>query len=207
MGTNAEGNTSTGRKPVRWYRRGLFRLTTTQTLTDAIAAAASSNSARCDLLVLGGAALGTGVTLEVGVLLSNAGRARESAFANLTLGSNVYIGPSTHVDLKGPLRIGNDVTISSNVVLVTHTDVGKIPLREQFPVTSHGIVIEDNVYIGAGAIVLDGVRIGSGSVVGAGALVNRDVEPGVVVAGVPARVIRRLRDGEQRPPLQGEGAS
>src|SRR3954470_7527439 len=50
------------------------------------------------------------------------------------------------------------------------------------------VVVERGVRIGSGAIVLGGVRIGAGALVGAGAVVTRDVEPGAVVAGVPARV-------------------
>jgi len=54
------------------------------------------------------------------------------------------------------------------------------------------IVIEDNVWIGTRAIILKGVTIGEGSVVGAGAVVTRSVPPGVLVGGVPARVIREV---------------
>lgn len=52
-------------------------------------------------------------------------------------------------------------------------------------------VVEDRVSIGSGAIVLGGVRIGAGALIGAGAVVTRDVAPGSVVAGVPARVMRK----------------
>jgi len=54
------------------------------------------------------------------------------------------------------------------------------------------IVIEDNVWLGGGAIVLPGVRIGRNAVVGAGAVVTRDVAANTVVAGNPARVIREI---------------
>ena len=53
------------------------------------------------------------------------------------------------------------------------------------------VVVEDRASIGSGALVLGGVRIGAGALVGAGAVVTRDVEPGAVVAGVPARVRAR----------------
>jgi acetyltransferase-like isoleucine patch superfamily enzyme len=56
--------------------------------------------------------------------------------------------------------------------------------------TRGGITIEDDVWIGFGAVVLDGVHIGSGAVIGAGSVVTRDVPAQAVVAGSPARVLK-----------------
>ena len=60
--------------------------------------------------------------------------------------------------------------------------------------TSRGIVVEDDVWIGAGVRILDGVTIGTGAIVGAGAVVTKNVEPFTIVGGVPAGVIRTRRD-------------
>ena len=60
------------------------------------------------------------------------------------------------------------------------------------------IVIEDNVWIGGGAIVLPGVTIGKNAVVGAGSVVTRDVRPNTVVAGNPAGLIREIDQGAGR---------
>jgi maltose O-acetyltransferase len=57
---------------------------------------------------------------------------------------------------------------------------------------SHPIVVEDEVWIGAGAIVLQGVTIGRGAVISAGAVVKDDVPAGTVAGGVPARVLRAV---------------
>ncbi len=65
------------------------------------------------------------------------------------------------------------------------------------------IVIEDDVFIGMNSLILKGVTIGRGSVVGAGSVVTRDVPAGVVVAGNPATVVRRLED-EQGLMVNGE---
>jgi acetyltransferase-like isoleucine patch superfamily enzyme len=54
------------------------------------------------------------------------------------------------------------------------------------------VVIEDDVWIGAKASILPGVRIGRGAIVGTGAVVNKDVPPFTVVAGVPAKIVKEL---------------
>ena len=56
-------------------------------------------------------------------------------------------------------------------------------------------MIEDNVWVGSGAILLPGITIGEGAVVAAGAVVTNDVEPYIVVGGVPAKKIRGLEPG------------
>ena len=60
------------------------------------------------------------------------------------------------------------------------------------------IVVGSRVFIGANAIILAGVTIGDRSIVGAGAVVTKDVPPGMVVAGVPARVVNSVEDYERR---------
>jgi acetyltransferase-like isoleucine patch superfamily enzyme len=61
------------------------------------------------------------------------------------------------------------------------------------------IHVEDDAWIGAGAIVFPGVTIGRGAIVGAGAVVTKDVPPHAIVAGVPARLIRRLAVEDDGP--------
>jgi acetyltransferase-like isoleucine patch superfamily enzyme len=90
------------------------------------------------------------------------------------------------------LDIGDNVRVATHVVIVASNhrfDRTDMPITAQ-GVSARGIVIEDNVWIGAGAIVLDGVRIGYGAVIAAGAVISQDVPPNAVVAGVPGRVVR-----------------
>jgi len=95
------------------------------------------------------------------------------------------------------VQIGDRVYTSpfTQILAVNHVfnDPGR-PYVEQ-GITAQGIVIEDDVWLGAGAIVTDGVRIGKGAVIAAGAVVTEDVPPQTVVAGVPARAIRQI-EGE-----------
>ena len=65
--------------------------------------------------------------------------------------------------------------------------------------TSAPVTIEDNVWIGANCTVCGGVTIGEGSVIGAGSVVNRDIPAGVVAAGVPCRVIRKITEKDKIP--------
>lgn len=103
-----------------------------------------------------------------------------------------YIGIGENVILRGgaEIRIGNQVNIAAGAAIVS---VGH-PLSPPRWARDIGapITIEDDVWIGVNAVVLPGVTIGRGSVVAAGAVVTRDVPEDCVVAGVPARLVKRL---------------
>ena len=85
--------------------------------------------------------------------------------------------------------------IGPSVQIYTAAHVLQAEARNRGDEVAKPIRIEDNVWIGGGAILLPGVRIGRNAVVGAGAVVSRDVEANTVVAGNPARVIRMIDQG------------
>jgi acetyltransferase-like isoleucine patch superfamily enzyme len=130
-----------------------------------------------------GARVGRKVRVSRGVVLHNF----EGVAAKLTIGDNCHIGREVLIDLAADLTIGERVTISMRCMLLTHTDTGDS--RCGIPRRLNAVVVQDDAYIGAGAIILPGVTIGSGAVIGAGAVVTRNVAPGSVVAGTPARLI------------------
>jgi acetyltransferase-like isoleucine patch superfamily enzyme len=106
----------------------------------------------------------------------------------LHLANNIDIGEFTHIRASGGVTIGNRVLIASHVVITSRAHPAELP---RFGVTRDApVVIEDDVWIGAGAIVLPGVTIGRGSIVGAGAVVTHPVAPGTIVTGVPAAHLR-----------------
>ena len=111
---------------------------------------------------------------------------------NIDIGSRVSIHPFCYIDATGGLSIGDDVSVAHAVTIMTtehRFDDLDLPIRDQ-GVSSGRVVIDNDVWIGAGARVLAGVTVGRGSVVAAGAVVTRDVLPFTVVAGVPARLVR-----------------
>jgi acetyltransferase-like isoleucine patch superfamily enzyme len=111
------------------------------------------------------------------------------------IGDNVMILPGVEVSDPAYVSIGNNVVLSK-CALIGH-DGSVSVLERAFGVRLEGvgkIVVEDDVFIGYGAIVLPGVTIGAKSVVAAGAVVTSDVPAGSVVGGVPAKVIGKTED-------------
>lgn len=90
------------------------------------------------------------------------------------------------------ITIGDDVQIGPNVQLLTPTHPLEPGARRDKWEAAQPITIGDNVWLGGGVIVLPGVTIGADAVVGAGAVVTKDLAPGSVAVGNPARVIRTV---------------
>ena len=117
--------------------------------------------------------------------------------AYLGTGRGIRIGNSSSIgidcELHGPLCIGSNVMIGSEVIIHTRnhrSDALDVPIGEQGYTESQEVVIEDNVWIGTRVIILPGVRIGEGSIVGAGAVVSKSFPAYSVIAGNPAQVVR-----------------
>lgn len=122
---------------------------------------------------------------------------RNLPHAGIKIGSDSLIGEFNVLRGQGGITIGDRVYTSPLVQLmaVNHVFADRArPFVEQ-GITAEGIVIADDVWIGAGAIITDGVCIGHGAVVAAGAVVTRDVPSHTVVAGVPARVVKEIDGG------------
>lgn len=109
---------------------------------------------------------------------------------NIRVGKRVFINHGCEFMDRGGITLGNDVLIAPKVNLIT---IGH-PLNPADRRATHTapIVVENGVWIGAAATVMPGVTIGENSVVAAGAVVTRNVPPGKVVAGIPAKVVKRV---------------
>ncbi|WP_233187999.1 DapH/DapD/GlmU-related protein [Actinomyces qiguomingii] len=110
---------------------------------------------------------------------------------NIRIGQNVFINAGCCFQDQGGITIGDRVLIGHRVVLATlnHAE----PVAERGTLLPAPISIGDDVWIGAGAVVCPGVSVGAGAIVAAAAVVTRDVPAGVVVGGVPARVLRKVK--------------
>jgi len=129
---------------------------------------------------------------------------RDLPYSGIRIGRDSLIGEYTVIRGQGGVTVGDRVYTSPlvQIVAVNHVfDDATRPFVEQ-GITAAGIAIEDDVWIGSGAIITDGVRVGKGSVVAAGAVVTEDVPPHTVAAGVPARVVREI--GRQQVAERGE---
>ncbi|MGH8232715.1 MAG: acyltransferase [Rhodanobacteraceae bacterium] len=93
------------------------------------------------------------------------------------------------VQLWDGCRIGNDVFIGPNATFTND----RFPKSRNRSFQALPIFVEDNAVVGAGAVLLPGVRIGAGATVAAGAVVTKDVPPGALVMGNPARVAGETR--------------
>ncbi len=115
----------------------------------------------------------------------------------IRIGRRVFINQCCTIYDMGGVDIGDRVMIGPNVSLITDGHAMP-PSQRRAWIEARPIVIGANVWIAAGATIVGGVTVGENSVVGAGAVVTRDVPPNRFVAGVPARVVRRLDapDGE-----------
>jgi acetyltransferase-like isoleucine patch superfamily enzyme len=140
-----------------------------------------------------GITLGPGTIVMHGAIL-HVYNFRDLPHSGIQIGRDSLVGEYSVIRGQGGVRIGDRVYTSpfTQIIAVNHVfDDPNRPFVEQ-GITAEGIVIEDDVWLGAGAVVTDGVKIGKGAVVAAGAVVTKDVPPHTVVGGVPAKPIKTI---------------
>lgn len=111
---------------------------------------------------------------------------------HLHLGERVFINTGATILNTAHVTIGDGTMIGPNCQLITVTHPLDRELRAAGWERAEPITLGKDVWLAAGVTVLPGVTLGDGSVAAAGAVVTKDVPPGALVAGVPARVVREL---------------
>jgi acetyltransferase-like isoleucine patch superfamily enzyme len=108
--------------------------------------------------------------------------------AGARIGRGTWISRKCCLDLRGGLDIGEHVSVSPEVMILTSAHELNDP---SFGLTVDRVAIEDHVWLGSRSVIMPGVTVGHGAVIAAGAVVTRDVRPLDIVAGVPAKPIGR----------------
>ena len=115
---------------------------------------------------------------------------------NIHIGKNVFINAGCKFQDQGGIFIEDGVLIGHNAVLATINHMEDPEKRANM--IFQPIHIEKNVWLGANVTVLPGVTIGEGSVIAAGAVVTKDVPANMIAAGVPAKVIRKVKKDTEK---------
>jgi acetyltransferase-like isoleucine patch superfamily enzyme len=135
--------------------------------------------------------LADGVSLDRGVDIN----VTDFGNCQIEIGETTHLGPYTCIAGPGPIKIGKRCLIASHASMYSNnhifSDASEWIMAQG--ITSKGIEIGDDCWLGTGVRVLDGVTIGQGCVVGAGAVVTKDIPPYSVAVGVPAKVISQRK--------------
>ncbi len=121
---------------------------------------------------------------------------------SITLGARVHLGPGVVVYGHGGVEIGDDCIVAMHCrILSSEHALPRLDRRIRWePDLLKATRLGVDVWLGAGVTVLGGVTLGDGCVVGAGAVVTRDIPPGAIAVGVPARVVGRRPPAPASPP-------
>ncbi len=151
---------------------------------------------------------GDDVTICAGTMIRPSGHWGGNLGAGLQMGNRSSLGAYSYVGCSGSIRIGNDVMIGPRLTIIAENHNfadTSLPMSRQ-GINNRGIVIGNDVWMGACVTILDGVVIGDHAIIAAGAVVTHDVPPYAVVAGVPARLLRS-RKSDMFPQTRIDGNS
>ena len=129
--------------------------------------------------------LGRYSVIESGTCINN-------AVGDVIIGDYTRVG--LHNTIIGPVNIGHHVNLAQGITVtaLNHNFEDSEKRIDEQGVCTTPVVIEDDVWIGANAVILPGVRVGTHSVVAAGAVVTKEVPPHSIVAGIPAKIIKKI---------------
>jgi len=144
--------------------------------------------------------IGKGTRINKGVILTAWDKYGEQSFTpSIKIGNNCSIGEYAHITACKEIIIGNNVLTGRRIYISdnAHGNSSKeeidIPPIKRPLYVKGPVIIEDNVWIGERACILSGVHIGKGAIVAANAVVTHDVPAACIVGGVPAKILKRIK--------------
>lgn len=113
---------------------------------------------------------------------------------SLVVGDRCFLGDGVVLDMADKITLADDVTLSAEVFVLTHTNVGykSHPLQKSITRMRGAVNFERGVFVGVRSVIMPGVVIGERSAVGALTLVNRSVKKSTLVVGIPAKLLKNL---------------
>lgn len=144
------------------------------------------------LLRLFGAKIGKDTVIER-IRLFNLYR---RGLSGLTIGDSCFLGDGVTLDLADKIKLEDYVTLSIDTLVLTHTNVGykDHPLQQFIPSIVKPVIFQKGCFVGVRSIILPGIVLGESSAVAAAALVISDVPAFTLVGGLPAKVIKKLKE-------------
>lgn len=142
-----------------------------------------------------GAVIGKKTTFKGCIFIDNAHEDENSSgdLSHIKIGENCYIGDGIYFDLSNEIILQDNVVISGKVSLITHSDCNRSEqLSKIFPRKCKPIIIKKGTWVGFGATILSGTTLGEHSVLASRALLQSDMEPKTVYAGIPAKKIKNI---------------
>lgn len=117
---------------------------------------------------------------------------------NVHFKNNIYANSNLTLVDDGHIYVGDNVMFGPNVVIATANHPLDPSLRKNGYQYNKDVIIEENVWIGAGVIVVPGVKIGKNSVIGAGSVVTKDIPSNVVAVGNPCKVLKQIGEHDKK---------
>lgn len=113
----------------------------------------------------------------------------------LVIGKKCFIGDDCLLDLYESITLEDHVTLGQRVLVLTHTSVGYSdhPLQKYFKRTKKPVIFQSGCFVGAGSIILPGVTVGQKAFIAAGSVVTENIPSKSLYAGVPAKLVRKLK--------------
>jgi maltose O-acetyltransferase len=159
----------------------------------------SGNQLRARALALAGFDIGPGCGFFGKAIITGSG----NIYERLKIGRNCWFNIDCLFDLGAQITIGDHVGVGHQVMFLTSSHTLGGPDQRYGPLVAKPIRIGQGAWIGSRCIILPGVTVAEGAVVAAGAVVTKDVPANVIVAGVPAVVVRQLNSDAAAPSASG----